>query len=39
MYTQERKELDNEYAENYSFMMDFKIFFLTIPAVFQTEEV
>ncbi len=39
MYTQERKELDNEYAENYSFTMDFKIFFMTIPALLQTEEV
>jgi lipopolysaccharide/colanic/teichoic acid biosynthesis glycosyltransferase len=34
---QERVDLDNEYAENFSFMLDMKIIFLTIPAMLQSE--
>jgi lipopolysaccharide/colanic/teichoic acid biosynthesis glycosyltransferase len=39
MSDDERKGLDNEYAINYSIMNDFKIIFLTIPALFQKENV
>ncbi len=35
----ERIQLDNEYAENYGFMMDMKIIFKTFPALFQKAEV
>jgi lipopolysaccharide/colanic/teichoic acid biosynthesis glycosyltransferase len=34
---QERVDLDNEYAEKFSFMMDMKIILLTIPAMVQKE--
>ncbi len=39
MYTEERKQLDNEYAKNCSFAMDLKIILLTIPALMQGENV
>ncbi len=39
MSDEERKELDNTYAKNGSFMMDLKIFFKTIPAMLQKEKV
>lgn len=39
MSDDERKGLDNEYAVNYSIMNDFKIIFMTIPALFQKENV
>lgn len=34
---QERVDLDNEYAEKFSFWLDMKIIFLTIPAMVQKE--
>lgn len=39
MSADERKQLDIEYAENFSFMMDMKILFKTIPAMLQHENV
>ena len=36
---EERIEMDNEYARNYSFMYDMKIVFKTFPALFQQENV
>ncbi len=39
MSDDERKGLDNEYAVNYSILNDFKIIFLTVPALFQKENV
>lgn len=36
---QERKELDNEYARNFSLSNDIKIILKTIPALFQKENV
>lgn len=35
----ERKKLDNFYAQKYSFWLDLKILFRTIPALFQEEKV
>ncbi len=39
MSEQERKELDNTYADEPSFWMDLQILFLTLPAMFQKEDV
>lgn len=39
MSEEERKSLDNEYALNYSVFNDIKIVLLTIPALFQKENV
>ena len=39
MSAEERKELDNNYARNYSFARDIKIILMTIPALFQKENV
>lgn len=39
MSERERKKLDNFYAKNYSVWLDFKILFMTIPAMFQKENV
>jgi len=39
MSEEERMELDNEYAKNYSFWHDIKIILRTIPALFQKENV
>jgi lipopolysaccharide/colanic/teichoic acid biosynthesis glycosyltransferase len=39
MSADERKQLDIEYAENYSFWYDMKILFKTIPAMLQHENV
>lgn len=39
MSEEERIQLDNIYAENYSFWEDIKIMFRTIPALFQKENV
>lgn len=39
MSEEERMELDNEYAKNYSFWNDIKIILRTIPALFQKENV
>ncbi len=39
MSEEERIELDNEYARNYSFMYDIKLILRTIPALFQKENV
>ncbi|MFY8189643.1 MAG: sugar transferase [Bacteroidia bacterium] len=39
MSEEERIELDNEYAKNYSFWRDIKIILRTIPALFQKENV
>ncbi len=39
MSAQERKSLDNEYARNQSFWGDIKLIFMTIPALFQKEDV
>jgi lipopolysaccharide/colanic/teichoic acid biosynthesis glycosyltransferase len=39
MSEEERIELDNEYAKNYSFWHDIKIILRTIPALFQKENV
>lgn len=39
MSDEERMELDNEYAKNYSFWNDIKIILRTIPALFQKENV
>ena len=36
---EERMELDNEYAKNYSFWRDIKIILKTVPALFQKENV
>ncbi|MGK6353295.1 sugar transferase [Parapedobacter sp. DT-150] len=35
----ERRQLDNQYAESYSFLMDLKIILKTIPALIQSEQV
>jgi lipopolysaccharide/colanic/teichoic acid biosynthesis glycosyltransferase len=39
MSDEERMELDNDYARNYSFWRDIKIILKTIPALFQKENV
>lgn len=39
MSEQERKELDNYYAKNFSMYMDFKIIMKTFPALIQKEKV
>ena len=39
MSADERKQLDVEYAENFSFWYDLKILFKTIPAMIQKENV
>ena len=39
MTEEERIELDIEYARNFSFKYDMKIFFMTFPALFQSENV
>jgi lipopolysaccharide/colanic/teichoic acid biosynthesis glycosyltransferase len=39
MSERERKELDNFYAQNYSFWLDLKILVKTVPAMFQKEKV
>lgn len=39
MSEEERKSLDNEYSNNYSFWGDIKLIFRTIPALFQKENV
>ena len=39
MSERERKKLDNFYAQNYSFWLDWKILIRTVPAVFQKEKV
>ena len=39
MTEEERIELDIEYARNFSFKCDMKIFFMTFPALFQSENV
>jgi|APDOM4702015159_1054818.scaffolds.fasta_scaffold00110_6 lipopolysaccharide/colanic/teichoic acid biosynthesis glycosyltransferase len=39
MSDEERKSLDNEYALNYSILNDIKIILLTVPALFQKENV
>lgn len=39
MSADDRKQLDIEYAENFSFWMDMKILFKTIPAMLQHENV
>jgi len=39
MSEDERKELDNIYARDYTFMRDIKIILMTIPALFQKENV
>jgi hypothetical protein len=39
MSEEERMELDNDYAKNYSFFRDIKIILSTIPALFQKENV
>lgn len=39
MSDEERKQLDNQYARNNSFLGDLKIIFMTIPALFQKENV
>lgn len=36
---EERIQLDNSYAQSYSLWFDFKIMFMTIPALFQSENV
>lgn len=39
MSEEERKSLDNKYAENYSFFGDIKLILSTIPALFQKQNV
>ncbi len=39
MSEEERKELDNTYASNHSFIYDINLIFKTIPALFQSENV
>lgn len=39
MSDEERKALDNQYARNNSFWLDIKIILMTIPAIFQKENV
>jgi lipopolysaccharide/colanic/teichoic acid biosynthesis glycosyltransferase len=39
MTEEERIELDIEYARNFSFKYDMKIFFMTFPALLQSENV
>ena len=39
MTEEERIELDIEYARNFSFKYDMRIFFMTFPALFQSENV
>lgn len=39
MSAEERISLDNSYAKSYSIFFDFKIMFMTIPALFQKENV
>jgi lipopolysaccharide/colanic/teichoic acid biosynthesis glycosyltransferase len=39
MSEEERKDLDNQYAQNYSLGKDLEIIFRTIPALFQKENV
>ncbi len=39
MSPEERKGLDNHYADNHSFWFDLKIILMTVPALFQQEDV
>jgi lipopolysaccharide/colanic/teichoic acid biosynthesis glycosyltransferase len=39
MSEEERMELDNDYAKDYSFGRDIKLILKTIPALFQKENV
>lgn len=39
MSDEERRQLDNDYANHFSFWMDLKILFKTLPALFQKEAV
>lgn len=39
MSEDERKDLDNQYARNFSILGDFKLIFRTIPALFQKDSV
>jgi len=39
MSDEERRQLDNDYANHFSFWMDLKILLKTIPALFQKEAV
>lgn len=39
MSEEERMQLDNEYAKNYTFLRDIKIILKTVPALFQKENV
>ena len=39
MSAEERRELDNSYAENFSFWQDLKILAMTLPAMIQKEDV
>ena len=39
MSAEERKQLDNEYAKKSSLLFDIKLMFMTIPALFQSENV
>lgn len=39
MSDEERRQLDNDYANHFSFWMDLKILFKTVPALFQKEAV
>lgn len=39
MSDEERRRLDNDYTENFSFWMDFKVLLKTIPALLQKEKV
>ena len=39
MSEEERKQLDNEYALNYSLISDIKIILMTVPALLQKENV
>ena len=39
MSTEERKELDNTYAKEYSFWYDIKLLLKTVKALMQTEDV
>ena len=39
MLEEERKDLDNQYARNFSFWGDIKLIFRTIPALFQKDNV
>ena len=39
MSSEERKELDNDYARSFGFWFDIKLIFRTFPALLQTENV